>query len=127
MMLITEGSLDLLVNLMVLGVEKSHTVDEDGVVMVIAKADDRRLIAVMVNEQRILTEWNYGITRECAGGMSGCFSRKGYIYLVDSLETRSLKDLFTEISMVHLKPSALRIRDSARLAQKHLGRIRSLT
>jgi hypothetical protein len=50
MMLITEGSLESLVNLIVLAVEKSHTVSDDGVVMVIAKADERRLRAVMVNE-----------------------------------------------------------------------------
>jgi hypothetical protein len=50
MMLITEGSLESLVNLIVLAVEKSHTVSDDGVVTVIAKADERRLRAVMVNE-----------------------------------------------------------------------------
>ena len=49
-MLITEGSLKSLVNLIVLAVEKSHTVSDDGVVMLIAKADDRRLRAVIVNE-----------------------------------------------------------------------------
>lgn len=56
MMLITEGSPDLLVNLMVLVVEKSQTVSEDGVVTVIAKADERRLRALMVNEKRIMIE-----------------------------------------------------------------------
>jgi hypothetical protein len=50
MMLITEGSLGSLVNLIVLAVEKSHSVSDDGVVMVIAQADERRLRAVMVNE-----------------------------------------------------------------------------
>lgn len=50
MMLITEGSLGTLVNLIVLGVEKSHTVSDVGVVTVMAKADERRLRAVMVNE-----------------------------------------------------------------------------
>ena len=50
MMLTTEGSLESLVNLMVLGVEKSHSVLEDGVVTEIAKADERRLRAAMVNE-----------------------------------------------------------------------------
>jgi hypothetical protein len=44
---------------MVLGVEKSHTVFDDGVVTVMAKADERRLRAVIVNEYRILVEWNY--------------------------------------------------------------------
>lgn len=58
-MLITEGSLEPLVNLMVLGVEKSHTVFDDGVVTVMAKADESRLRAVIVNEYRILVEWNY--------------------------------------------------------------------
>lgn len=67
-MLITEGSLEPLVNLMVLGVEKSHTVFDDGVVTVMAKADERRLRAVIVNEYRILIEWNYWIIGECAGG-----------------------------------------------------------
>jgi hypothetical protein len=41
---------------MVLGVEKSHTVLDDGVVIVMAKADERRLRAVIVNEYRILIE-----------------------------------------------------------------------
>lgn len=50
MMLTTEGSLESLVNLMVFGVVKSHTVSEDGVVTVMAKADERRLNAVMVDE-----------------------------------------------------------------------------
>lgn len=50
MMLITEGSLEPLVNLMVLAVEKSHTVLDDGVVTVMAKADERRLRAQTVNE-----------------------------------------------------------------------------
>lgn len=50
MMLTTEGSLESLVNLMVLGAEKSHSVSEDGVVTEIAKADERRLRAAMVNE-----------------------------------------------------------------------------
>lgn len=40
----------MLVNLIVLGLEKSHTVPDDGVVIVIARADERRLKAVMVNE-----------------------------------------------------------------------------
>jgi hypothetical protein len=34
---------------------------EDGVVTVIAKADEKRLSAAMVNEKRILTEYNYRI------------------------------------------------------------------
>lgn len=50
MILITEGSLESLVNLIVLAVEKSHTVSDDGVVTVMAKADERRLRAVTVNE-----------------------------------------------------------------------------
>ena len=50
MMLITEGSLGSLVNLIVLAAEKSHTVSDDGVVTVMAKADERRLRAVTVNE-----------------------------------------------------------------------------
>jgi hypothetical protein len=50
MMLITGGSLEPLVNLIVLAVEKSHTVPEDGEVTVIAKAEERRLKAAMVNE-----------------------------------------------------------------------------
>jgi hypothetical protein len=50
MMLITEGSLDLLENLIVLAVEKSHTVSDDGVVTVMANADESRLRAVIVNE-----------------------------------------------------------------------------
>lgn len=37
-------------NLIVLAVEKSHTVSDDGVVTVMAKADERRLRAAMVNE-----------------------------------------------------------------------------
>jgi hypothetical protein len=49
-MLTTEGSLESLVNLIVLAVEKSHTVSDEGVVIVIAKADERRLRAAMVNE-----------------------------------------------------------------------------
>lgn len=49
-MLITEGSLESLVNLIVLAVEKSHTVPEDGVVTVIAKAEERRLRTVMAKE-----------------------------------------------------------------------------
>lgn len=54
MMLITGGSLESLVNLMVLGVEKSHSVLDDGVVTVMAKAEEMRLRAVIVNEYRIL-------------------------------------------------------------------------
>lgn len=50
MILTTEGSPEALVNLIVLAVEKSHSVLEDGVVTVIAKADERRLRAAMVNE-----------------------------------------------------------------------------
>jgi hypothetical protein len=50
MMLMYVGSPGSLVNLIVLAVEKSHTVPDDGVVTVIAKADERRLRAVMVNE-----------------------------------------------------------------------------
>lgn len=50
MILITEGSLESLVNLMVLGVEKSQTVSEDGVVTVMAKAEEMRLRAVTVDE-----------------------------------------------------------------------------
>lgn len=50
MMLITEGSPGSLVNLIVLAAEKSHTVSDDGVVTVMAKADERRLRTVMVNE-----------------------------------------------------------------------------
>lgn len=49
-MLITEGSPGSLVNLIVLAAEKSHTVSDDGVVTVMAKADERRLRTVMVNE-----------------------------------------------------------------------------
>jgi hypothetical protein len=52
------------------------------------------------------------------GGMSHYFPGKDYIYLVDRLGTRLLKDLYTEISIFRLKPSALRIRDSLSLAQK---------
>lgn len=59
MMLITEGSLESPVNLMVLGEEKSHSVLDDGVVTVMAKAEEMRLRAVIVNEYRILVVWNY--------------------------------------------------------------------
>ena len=59
MMLMTGGSLELLVNLIVLAVEKSHTESDEGAVTVMAKADERRLRAVMMNEERILIERNY--------------------------------------------------------------------
>lgn len=55
-MLITEGSLESLVNLIVFAVEKSHTVFDDGVVTVMAKADERRPRTWMVNEKRILID-----------------------------------------------------------------------
>ena len=42
-MLTTSGSLDLVVNLMVLGVEKSHAESDDGLVTVIASAEERRV------------------------------------------------------------------------------------
>lgn len=56
MMLITGGSPESLVNLIVLLVEKSHTVSDDGVVTVMAKTDERTLRVVKVNEYRILIE-----------------------------------------------------------------------
>lgn len=62
MILITEGSLESLVNLIVLAVEKSHTVSDDGVVTVMAKADERRLRVVIANEYHILIEWKYQVT-----------------------------------------------------------------
>lgn len=54
MMLITDGSLASLVNLMVLGVEKSHSVPEVGSVMVMAKAEEMRLSEAAVIAKRML-------------------------------------------------------------------------
>lgn len=59
MILITGGSLESLVNLIVLAVEKSHTESDDGLVTVMAKADERKLRVVMAKEYRILIEWKY--------------------------------------------------------------------